>query len=92
MKVSDIPLNEGKTGSINNMPVAVYNDNGKLIVLENICTHAGCQTNWDNNTKTWVCPCHLSVFSKVGKVQTGPALKDLPTLPYKIENEEIILE
>lgn len=92
MKASDIPQNQGVTTTINNKPVAVYNDNGNLVVLENCCTHAGCQTNWNDKDKTWDCPCHLARFDKFGKVIKGPALKDLPTLPYKLENEEIILE
>lgn len=92
MKLSDIPQNQGVAGKIKNTPVAIYNDNGNLIILENICTHAGCQTNWNDKDKTWDCPCHLSVFDKFGKVLQGPAQKDLPQLPYKIENEEIVFE
>lgn len=92
MKTSDISQNQGKTDFINNKPVAVYKDeNGNLTVLENVCTHAGCQTNWNPDSKTWDCPCHNSIFQKDGTVVQGPAIKPLPRIPYKIENDEIIL-
>jgi Rieske Fe-S protein len=75
----DIKPNEGKVIDQNGEKLAVYKDeDGKLISLSAVCTHAGCIVGWNNDDKTWDCPCHGSRFDKTGKVINGPAEKDLP--------------
>lgn len=91
MKVSEIPVGEGRTGSLEGTDIAVYNQGERLIVLDCTCTHMGCQVDWNNQDKTWDCPCHGSRFKPDGTVMTGPALDPLPKLDYTIENDEIKL-
>jgi len=56
-----------------------YVDESKMIHLVDAeCTHLGCIIHWNNDEKTWDCPCHGSRFSYDGKVMNGPANMDLP--------------
>lgn len=92
MKLSEIPSGSGKTGMINETPVAVYNDQGAPIVFENTCTHAYCETEWNDATKAWDCPCHGSQFTPQGDVVTGPATAPLKKLPAKVDGDDILLQ
>lgn len=58
--------------------VAVYRDEeGRLHAVSPICTHFGCQVNFNASEKSWDCPCHGSRFGVDGSVLDGPATKRL---------------
>lgn len=91
MHAKEIQPGEGWTGELNGQNVAIYNNDGNFIVLENVCTHLRCQTNWNSEEHTWDCPCHGSRFKAEGDVLRGPARKPLPKLDFEIQNDEIIM-
>lgn len=63
-------------------PIAVYRDSaGKLHTRSAVCVHLGCIVHWNDEEKTFDCPCHGSRFTYEGKVINGPANKDLETAP-----------
>lgn len=41
------------------------------------CKHLGCALTWNEDEKTWECPCHGSRFDKDGKLIDDPAQNDL---------------
>jgi len=53
------------------------------------CTHLGCAYHWEDQTHTFVCPCHSSEFSINGDVLSGPAPRPLDRYPVKIEARRI---
>jgi glycine/D-amino acid oxidase-like deaminating enzyme/nitrite reductase/ring-hydroxylating ferredoxin subunit len=59
--------------------VAVYRDDeGRLHEHSAICTHLGCVVGWNDEEKSWDCPCHGSRFHREdGHVLNGPAIKGL---------------
>ena len=41
------------------------------------CPHMGCQLEWNNEEKSWDCPCHGSRFTNEGNLTDNPAQTDL---------------
>lgn len=57
----------------------VYADTDNILhIVGTTCTHLGCTVKWNNDERTWDCPCHGSRFTYEGKVVNGPANMDLP--------------
>lgn len=92
MNASAIPAKQGAADEINGRPVAVYNSGEELIVMENVCTHMGCQTAWNPSGQSWDCPCHGSRYHPDGSVLKGPAPEPLPRLSHHLEGDEIVID
>lgn len=45
------------------------------------CPHMGCALKWNLQEHTWDCACHGSRFTREGKLISGPAAGDLPSVP-----------
>lgn len=52
----------------------------KLQVFSTVCPHLGCAVDYDDAATKFKCPCHNSVFSADGKVQSGPAPRGMDEL------------
>lgn len=75
---TDLAPGGGKVISENDQKIAVYKDkDGKVTKFSAACTHRGCTVGWNDDDKTWDCPCHGSRFQKDGAVMHGPAEKPL---------------
>ena len=48
-------------------------DDGSFLAMWQRCTHLGCSVPWKEDEQIFNCPCHGSVFNKVGEVEGGPA-------------------
>ncbi|MCA1620213.1 MAG: FAD-dependent oxidoreductase [Acidobacteria bacterium] len=59
--------------------VALYRDDaGALHEFSAVCTHLGCLVAFNDQEKSWDCPCHGSRFSpEDGHVLNGPAIEGL---------------
>jgi glycine/D-amino acid oxidase-like deaminating enzyme/nitrite reductase/ring-hydroxylating ferredoxin subunit len=68
---------------------AFRDDNDRLHVVSAECTHLKCSVSWNNDEKSWDCPCHGSRFTYMGKVISGPANKNLTSFSEKAVLEEM---
>ena len=78
LKLDDLKKDEGDIVEIEGKKVAAYRDKDNNVhMCSPICTHLGCQVEWNKNDKSWDCPCHGARFTPVGDVIKGPATKPL---------------
>jgi Rieske Fe-S protein len=77
-KLSDIEV--GKAGIImrNGQKIGVYREqDDRYYFVSTKCPHLGCSLEWNQNEKTWDCPCHGSRFDYRGKLISNPAMRDV---------------
>jgi glycine/D-amino acid oxidase-like deaminating enzyme/nitrite reductase/ring-hydroxylating ferredoxin subunit len=82
--LKEIKPDEGMLVDFKNQKLAIYKSKtGKITALNPVCTHAKCIVNFNNEEKSWDCPCHGGRFDVHGKVLTGPPRKDLQEIKLK---------
>jgi menaquinol-cytochrome c reductase iron-sulfur subunit len=65
-----------------------------ILVISNKCTHLGCQVNWKDDKREYICPCHDAQFDIDGKVLGGPPPRPLDSYTkdqLKVENGTLLL-
>jgi Rieske Fe-S protein len=71
--------------------LVVHRGGGKLSAVSAICTHLGCNVNYDVELSRIVCPCHGSQFSFDGQNTKGPAERPLKQYNVKTEDGQIVI-
>lgn len=65
-------------------------DDGSFLAMWQRCTHLGCSVPYNEDEQLFNCPCHGSIFDKVGEVQGGPAPRPMDYFQdIKIEDGEV---
>ena len=79
--VEEVRRGEGRVVRAAGRRVAAYRDeSGELHALSPVCPHMGCLVHWNEEARSWDCPCHGSRFDAMGAVIHGPATRGLTTL------------
>ncbi len=60
-----------------------------LLAMWHRCTHLGCAVPWVDDEDRFHCPCHGSIYSKVGEVISGPAPRPLDLFPVTVKDGEV---
>jgi glycine/D-amino acid oxidase-like deaminating enzyme/nitrite reductase/ring-hydroxylating ferredoxin subunit len=80
--IHDLAPGEGDIVRHEGEKVAGYrDDDGTLVAVSPVCSHLGCQVNWNRAERSWDCPCHGSRFAPDGDVLQGPAVHRLERKP-----------
>lgn len=91
-EISSIKPDEGKIVIFDGKKCGAYrNEGGQLFLVSAECTHLKCMVLWNNDEKSWDCPCHGSRFTYTGKVINGPANEDLPSFSEHTHNTDTVL-
>ncbi|MFV0593534.1 MAG: ubiquinol-cytochrome c reductase iron-sulfur subunit [Draconibacterium sp.] len=84
-KESTLPFNKNKEVSFAEHYIIVTQNNSTTVFSAH-CTHLGCKIDKSEGDRL-VCPCHGSEYDLQGKVQKGPAYKNLEVLPSRISDD-----
>lgn len=67
-------------------------EDGALLALWQRCTHLGCTVPWREDEGQFHCPCHSSLFNRMGEVIGGPAPRPLDLFSIAIVDGQIIVD
>jgi nitrite reductase/ring-hydroxylating ferredoxin subunit len=56
------------------------------------CAHLGCPVRWFPQSALFMCPCHGGVYYQDGSRASGPPERGLFEYPYKVENDELVIQ
>lgn len=77
-KLESIGLGHGGIVEYNGHKYGVYKEvSGQIYAISTKCPHLGCQLAWNQEERSWDCPCHGSRFDYKGKRLNEPAQADL---------------
>jgi thiosulfate dehydrogenase [quinone] large subunit len=78
-----LTLNDPTYGPI----LLIHLDNGQFVAYSSICTHAGCEVQFDPSLKDIVCPCHGATYNPYNNAQVvrGPAPYPLQKIPIQYD-------
>lgn len=66
-------------------------DPNQLYAVDSVCTHQGCNVNWDDQSQSLICPCHGSKFDAQGQVLAGPATEPIKSYTVKVEAGTVLV-
>lgn len=88
-KAASIPTDQSLTFNDPSLGpiILIHLDNGQFVAYSSICTHAGCQVQFDPSGRNIVCPCHGAVFDPYNSAQVlgGPAPYPLQKVPIQYD-------
>ena len=92
-QTSEIAPGTFKTVEIEGELIAVFNINGELYAIQDVCTHdGGILTGGKVNGYIVECPRHGAQFDiKTGMVLRMPAVEPIKTYPVKVEGQEVFV-
>ncbi|MEZ5245116.1 MAG: ubiquinol-cytochrome c reductase iron-sulfur subunit [Acidimicrobiales bacterium] len=65
---------------------------GEIIALSEKCTHLGCRVPFCQSSGQFECPCHGSIFNRVGEFRAGPAPRGLDRYPVEVDNGLLVID
>ncbi|MFQ5924106.1 MAG: ubiquinol-cytochrome c reductase iron-sulfur subunit, partial [Anaerolineales bacterium] len=66
-------------------------EDGGILALWQRCTHLGCTVPWRPLEDQFNCPCHSSLFDRVGNVTGGPAPRPMDLFSVTIVDGKLIV-
>jgi Rieske Fe-S protein len=72
--------------------VYVRRDGAEVRVLDSTCTHLGCRTRYDAESRQFLCPCHGGAYDVEGAVVAGPPPAPLRRLEARIEDGHVVVQ
>ena len=87
-------LGPGEVKRIEDLPVAVFNVDGALFAISDICTHAEASLSEGRvDGETVECPLHGACFDlRTGEALTPPAIEPVQTFAVVLQDDNVYVE
>jgi len=66
--------------------VVLLRDETGFWAVNAVCPHLGCQPDFDENRRLFVCPCHGSQFDPEGRFLEGPAKRGMSLAALRLDS------
>jgi nitrite reductase (NADH) small subunit/3-phenylpropionate/trans-cinnamate dioxygenase ferredoxin subunit len=92
--VADVPVGGGKVVEVDGQEIAVFNVDGTLCAIDNLCPHRGGPLGEGKlNGNIVTCPWHRHEFNvKTGEIVSLLIRPNVKTYPVTIEESDIVIE
>ena len=84
-------VDEWKVSSEKTSAWVIKKSESEVIAFAPSCTHLGCAFRYEEQKKTFLCPCHTSNFDLEGNVIDGPAPRPLDRYLVRIQGGKVLL-
>lgn len=87
-------LRPGEVRRIDNPPIAVFNVEGALFAISDVCTHAEASLSEGQvEGQTVECPLHGACFDlRTGEALTPPAVEPVKTFAVVVQDDDVYVE
>lgn len=93
--LDEVPLNAGKLIEVEGFEIALFNLNGEIYAIENICTHDGGSLGEGTivNGHEVECPRHGARFDiRTGAALCLPAFEPTGSYAVRVEGQDVLME
>ena len=87
-----IARSDGATEIIDRRMIYLVREGDMVRALDSTCTHLGCRTRFNPESRRIECPCHGGLYDATGKVVGGPPPSPLQTLATRVDGDAVLVE
>jgi cytochrome b6-f complex iron-sulfur subunit len=70
----------------------VVNVGGRPHALFQKCPHLGCRVPFCESSGRFECPCHASIFNRLGEYISGPSPRGMDAFPVRVVEGDIVVD
>ncbi|MFM8532096.1 MAG: ubiquinol-cytochrome c reductase iron-sulfur subunit [Acidimicrobiia bacterium] len=83
---------DGPSEVVDRKIVYLVKNGSEVRVLDSTCTHLGCRTRFNAETRQIECPCHGGVYDVNGNVISGPPPAPLRAMTTRVEDGKVMVQ
>lgn len=83
---------DGPSEVVDRKVVYLVKTGDQVRALDSTCTHLGCRTRFNSETKQIECPCHGGVYDVTGNVISGPPPAPLRAMSTRVDNGQVMVQ
>ena len=83
---------DGATEAVDRRVVFLVRSGDRVRALDSTCTHLGCRTRFNPESRVIECPCHGGVYDVQGQVISGPPPRGLAELPTRLDGARVLVQ
>ena len=83
---------DGPSEVVDRKIVYLVKTGNEVRALDSTCTHLGCRTRFNADSKRIECPCHGGMYDATGTVISGPPPSPLRAMPTRVDNGKVMVQ